>query len=118
MLLASMALLAGAQGALADTLDEAMSTAVETNPSLAAQRQRLRAAREALPQALSEALPQVSVGGLAARTDRDGEGPLIDTPPTEAWSASANASQLLFGSGRVLATTRAARAQNSGAAAE
>jgi outer membrane protein len=36
----------------------------------------------------------------------------------ETWSASANASQLLFGSGRVLASTRAARAQIRGAVAD
>jgi outer membrane protein len=45
-----MALLA-ASPAGAETLAEAMTGAVESNPTLAAQRQRLNAAREALPQA-------------------------------------------------------------------
>ncbi len=117
-LLVSVALLAlGVGPSLADTLEEAMSAAAETNPSLAAERQRLRAAREALPQAWAEALPQVSAQGLALRSDRDGEAPGIDTPSHESWSAAATGSQLLFGSGRVLASTRAARAQIRGAVA-
>jgi outer membrane protein len=102
----------------ADTLDEAMVSAVESNPSLAAQRQRLRATRENLPQAWAEALPQVSVSAGATVTDRDNETPFLDTDRTEDWSGSANASQLLFGSGRVVASTRAARAQIRGAVAD
>ncbi|MCA8886101.1 MAG: TolC family protein, partial [Hyphomonadaceae bacterium] len=43
---------------------------------------------------------------------------LLDADPTETWSSSANISQLLFGSGRVLASTRAARAQIAGAVAD
>ena len=37
---------------------------------------------------------------------------------TETWTGSASASQLVFGSGRVLASTRAARAQIRGAVAD
>ncbi|MGD9967434.1 MAG: TolC family outer membrane protein [Hyphomonadaceae bacterium] len=105
--------------AYGDTLGEAMASAQETNPTLAAQRQRLRATREALPQALAEALPQVSVSASANANDRDFEDPAIpDAGRTETWSAQANVSQLLFGSGRVLASTRAARAQIAGAVAD
>lgn len=107
--------------AAADTLAEAMSSAAESNPSLAAQRQRLRATREALPQAWAEALPQISLSAGATRTARSGnlpDGAPITTPADESWSGSANASQLLFGSGRVLASTRAARAQIRGAVAD
>lgn len=117
-LLLSIALVAGPGAAWADTLGEAMTLAAETNPSLAAQRQRLRATREALPQAWAEALPQVSVSGLAFNSDRDGLAPGVDTPSNQSWTATANASQLLFGSGRVLASTRAARAQIRGAVAD
>jgi outer membrane protein len=102
----------------ADTLTEAMVSAAESNPTLAAQRQRLRATREALPQAWSEALPQVSISGAATRRDTDSDNPLLDTGRREDWSASANASQLLFGSGRVMASTRGARAQIRGAVAD
>lgn len=119
-LIVSLAALSAVIGtADADTLAEAMTSAQESNPTLAAQRQRLRATREALPQALSAALPQVSVNGSATASDRDFEDPLIpDTGRSESWAAQANVSQLLFGSGRVLASTRAARAQIAGAVAD
>ena len=117
-LVLTLAVLAGAAPASAETLAEAMAGAVESNPTLGAQRQRLRATREALPQAWAEALPQVAVSGVAQASDRDGEAPGADTPRTETWTGSANASQLLFGSGRILASTRAARAQIRGAVAD
>lgn len=118
ILIASLAALAAASPAAAETLGEAMTAAVESNPTLAAQRQRLAATREALPQAWAEALPQISIGGVAQRTDRDSDNPALETGPVETWNASANASQLLFASGRVLSTTRAARAQIRGAVAD
>jgi outer membrane protein len=102
----------------ADTLDEAMASAAESNPTLAAQRARLRATREALPQAWADALPQISVSGSATARDSDNDNPILDTDRNEDWDASVNASQLLFGSGRVLASTRAARAQIRGAVAD
>jgi outer membrane protein len=118
-LIVSLAALSAAIGtAQADTLAEAMTAAQESNPTLAAQRQRLRATREALPQALSAALPQVSLSGSASASDRDSDNPLLEGDRTETWSSSANISQLLFGSGRVLASTRAARAQIAGATAD
>lgn len=119
-LIVSLAALSAALGtAQADTLGEAMVSAQESNPTLAAQRQRLRATQEALPQALSAALPQISVSASASASDRDYEDPgVTDVGRTETWTSSANISQLLFGSGRVLASTRAARAQIAGAAAD
>jgi outer membrane protein len=104
--------------ALADTLTEAMISAVDSNPTLAAQRQRLNATREALPQAWSEALPQVSLSGSATARDTDSDNPFLDSDRSEDWSASVGASQLLFGGGRVMASTRAARAQIQGAVAD
>jgi outer membrane protein len=117
-LIVSLAALSAAIGtAQADTLGEAMVSAQDSNPTLAAQRQRLRATREA--QALSAALPQVSLSASASASDRDFEDPLTpDDGRQETWSSSANISQLLFGSGRVLASTRAARAQIAGATAD
>jgi outer membrane protein len=118
-LIVSLAALSAAIGtAQADTLVEAMTSAQESNPTLAAQRQRLRATREVLPQALSAALPQVSVSASASAGDRDSDNPLLEGDRTETWASSANISQLLFGSGRVLASTRAARAQIAGATAD
>jgi outer membrane protein len=112
------ALMAATAPASAETLAESMTSAVEGNPTLAAQRARLNATREVLPQAWSDALPHVSLSGVAQAVDRDSEDPLTDTSRIETWSASANISQLLFGSGRVLASTRAARAQIAGAVAD
>jgi|CXWL01.1.fsa_nt_gi outer membrane protein len=121
LLMVSLLALAVAMPASADTLGEAMSAAAESNPSLAAQRARLRATREALPQAWAEALPQVSLSAGATRRAFGGEnadGTPVTAPAQEDWSGSASASQLLFGSGRVLASTRAARAQIRGAVAD
>lgn len=118
LLTVSLLALALAAPAQADTLADAMNDAIQSNPTLAAQRQRLNATREALPQAWAEALPQVSITGVAAASDRDSDNPLLETDRNETWTASANASQLIFGSGRVLASTRAARAQIRGAVAD
>lgn len=114
-LMVSLMALAIAMPANADTLADAMTSAVDGNPSLAAQRQRLNATREALPQAWAEALPQVSLSAGANVGDRY---PTPDDERTETWSGSASASQLLFASGRILASTRSARAQIRGAVAD
>ncbi len=116
-LMISFLALSVAMPANADTLADAMSDAIQSNPSLAAARQRVNATRETLPQAWSEALPQVSVSGSASASDRDADFALLDGDREENWSANASASQLLFAGGRVLGTTRAARAQIRGAIA-
>lgn len=119
LVIASLAaLIAATSPVSAETLAESMVSAVESNPTLAAQRQRLNATREALPQALSAALPQVSVSAGASASDRDSDNPALDGDRGETWTASGNVSQLLFGSGRVVASTRAARAQIAGAVAD
>jgi len=104
---AASALIAPAYG---ETLDEAVASAVETNPSLAAQRARLNATREQLPQARADLLPQLSVSAGADRTNND-----LGTD--EGWSAGLSASQLLFAGGRTLASVRQARANIAGAIA-
>jgi len=119
LVIASLAaLIAATSPVSAETLAESMVSAVESNPTLAAQRQRLNATREALPQALSTALPQVSVSAGASASDRDSDNPALEGDRGETWTANANVSQLLFGSGRVVASTRAARAQIAGAVAD
>jgi outer membrane protein len=110
------ALLAAASAAEAQTLAEAMTQAEATNPVLAAQRQRLRATKEALPQAWSEALPQLSLSANATTSDSYGPGSVGDR--RESWSGGVTASQLLFASGSVLASTRSARARIAGALAD
>ncbi|HRE45109.1 MAG TPA: TolC family protein, partial [Terricaulis sp.] len=113
----SLLALCVAMPAAADTLPEAQAAALDSNPTLAAQRQRLNATREALPQAWAEMLPQISLSGSATRSDRDSDNPALEGDRQENWSAGASASQLLFDSGRVAASTRGARAQIRGAVA-
>lgn len=117
LLIASLAALTAGMpmAASADTLADAMSTAVQTNPSLGAARQRLRATREVLPQAWSEALPQINLSAGATRADFSGD---LGDGHSETWNAGADASQLLFASGRIIGTTRAARAEIRGAVAD
>ena len=91
--------------------------------SLAAQRARLDATREALPQAWSEALPQISLSASASAANRYGgtsssSSSTVSNGSSSDWDGSANVSQLLFASGRVLGTTRSARAQIEGAVAD
>lgn len=118
MLIASLAAIVAVMApASAETLAESMASAIDSNPTLAAQRQRLNATREALPQAWAAALPQVSLSASATRSNRESDIPSVDDGERETWSSSANVSQLLFGSGRVIASTRAARAQIAGAVA-
>lgn len=119
LVIASLAAIAAVIApASAETLAESMVSAIESNPTLAAQRQRLNATRETLPQAWAAALPQVSLSAVAGGSDRDSDNPLLENDRSETWSANANVSQLLFGSGRVMASTRAARAQIAGAVAD
>ncbi|MBS0384426.1 MAG: TolC family protein, partial [Proteobacteria bacterium] len=115
ILMASLMALAVASPAAAEPLSEAMLAAVQTNPTLAAQKARLNATREALPQAWSDALPQISLTAGASNSDIDHITP--DPPASRSWSATASGSQLLFASGRIIATTRAANAEIRGAVA-
>jgi outer membrane protein len=116
--LTSLAVLAAliAGPAAADTLPEAMTTALDGNPTLAAARARLAATKEAVPQAWAEALPQISLSA-GASVANSYPTPNVDAQSKD-WSGTASVSQLLFGSGRVLFSTRAARAQVRGAVAD
>jgi len=100
--------------AMAETLDEALSEAVNSNPALGAERARLAAAREVVPQALSDGLPQVSLSAGASRFEGHGS---EAAPQSDSWTGSATASQLLFSSGHFLANLNAARAESRGAVA-
>lgn len=94
--------------------------AISTNPGLAAERARVRAVRQALPQAWAELLPQVSADASAIEQDssEDEFRPAFTIrEQPEYWIASVRSSTLLFGSGRVLASTRQARARIASAVA-
>lgn len=55
--------------AFAQTLEEALSAAYNSNPTIAAERARQRATRELTPQAVAGALPQVTGGASYIKTD-------------------------------------------------
>ena len=67
--LALGSLVLGAAPAGAESLRDALALAYETNPTIRAERARLRATREARAQAWAGALPQVTAGGSVDRTD-------------------------------------------------
>lgn len=115
LLLIAAALAAFTVEAHAETLNEAMAAALGTNPTIEAQRSRLEATRENLPQARAAALPSLSVSAGATASRRDGGG--SPESSSESWSSSASASQLIFASGAVAASTRQARAGIAGAEA-
>ena len=104
--------------AMAETMPEAMASALRTSPSLASARAQVAAVRETLPIAWAEALPQISASGAANQIERSERSfaSLVRESP-DYWIASVNTSTLLFGSGRVLASTRQARAQIASAVA-
>jgi len=55
--------------AQAETLQDALSLAYQTNPTIRAERARLRATREAKAQAYSNALPQITASGSYNKND-------------------------------------------------
>jgi len=116
--------------ASAETLQEAMATAYQTNPTLMSERSKLRATDELVPQALSNWRPTVTVSGNATRSNTytyNGAGSQIGgttsgTPQgTQVTSAGTliynnetmgvQVTQPIFRGGRTVAQTRQAEAQ-------
>lgn len=130
LLSAGASLLAlSAPAAFAQTLEEALSAAYNSNPTIAAERARQRATKELTPQAVAGALPQVS--GAASYTKTDGNqtidprafNPISTDPPfrrsfeLETTSYEVSGSQAVFTGFRNFNAIRAARARvKSGAA--
>ena len=118
----SMAVLAGFLGlasssAYAETLAEALAEAYGTNPDLVAERSRVRAVDEQVPQALSNWRPQVVVSGRYGfrRIDRE-TGAGVNTDRTDQpQSIGLTISQNLFRGFRTQAETE--RAENRVSAA-
>jgi outer membrane protein len=97
----------------AQTLDEALRVAVAGNPAIAAERARLKAAEEAVPQARSGALPSISAAASATSSRNrleDGAGGPTVRSSSDAWTSGVSASQTLFASGGVFADIRRAKA--------
>jgi outer membrane protein len=107
LLLASSALwlanLAVAGGARAMTLQEALAAAYNNNPTLLAQRARLRESDEGVPQALSGWRPTVQFTGSAGvqRNETTGTTQRTLTPRT----LDLNVTQPLYNGGRTVAAT-------------
>ncbi len=118
MLGAVLAASAVAAPAYAYTLEEGTQATVMTSPVLGGERARLEAVRETMPLAWSELLPQISVEGNAVDQHRS-ETIFVSTirERPNYWIATLRSSTLLFGSGRVWATTRQARSQVASAVA-
>ncbi|MEJ0059862.1 MAG: TolC family protein [Terricaulis sp.] len=115
--------LAAAMPAAADTLDEAMASAVNSNPQ---PRGPARATRRE-PGSVAPSLGRSVAASPRSRRARGASNSygtttngvsLDNSPRDESWNGSASASQLLWSSGRILATTRAARASIRGAVAD
>jgi TolC family type I secretion outer membrane protein len=95
--------------AAAETLQEALAAAYENNPDLRAERARLRATDENVPQALSGWRPSVtasgSIGRERARTS------LIDEQQLTPTIKQLDLTQPLYRGGRTVAQTRQAESQ-------
>ena len=103
---ASAVAVLAAMPASAETLTEAMAEAYTTNPSLLAERARLRATDEELNQANAGWRPTVIVNGSAGWTE-DYENDISG----DSWSADITASQNIFDGGAVFARRGIAKAQ-------
>ena len=93
--------IAPAQG---ETLKEALEIAYQTNPTIRAERARLRATQESKAQAWANALPQVSAQSDYSRTDTSqtavvrcrAEGPTTVDRKLDTFNAGVNAQQPIF----------------------
>ena len=127
---AAMALLIGVAPASAETLQEAMASAYQTNPTIQSERSKLRATDELVPQALSNWRPTVTLSGNATRsstytyinsgstiggvTSGSPQGSQVTSAGTLIYNAETmgvQVTQPIFRGGRTLAQTRQAEAQ-------
>lgn len=85
----------------AETLRDALALAYETNPTIRAERARLKAVRETKAQAWAGALPQISASGSYSRVDSTqtlnfGDGPINVDNNLNTISGAVNAEQAIF----------------------
>ena len=119
-LLAAAALcLAGPQAAFAETLEDALALAYQSNPTIRAERARLRATEELKAQAWANALPQIQADGSYSHLkDTQNFNPLVVdtggqavTSELNPLTAGVSAQQPLFRGFRNLNAIRQARAR-------
>lgn len=94
-------MLALAPPAQAETLHDALALAYETNPTIRAERARLKAVRETKAQAWAGALPQLTASGSYSRVDSTqtlnfGDGPVNVDNNLNTISGAVNAEQAIF----------------------
>jgi outer membrane protein len=106
----ALALLLGASAlpAAAQTLGEAAKLALESNPSVRAQREQLSISREGYIQARSALLPNIN-GQVSVNTDRPKPAPF--GYPVNQSEVGVGLTQQLYAGGRTVAGMRAAKAQ-------
>lgn len=116
LLMCSVLVSVGVSGANAESLDEALIAAYESNPTLMAERAGLRATGESIWQARAGWMPTVTLqGSMGTREVTDKITDLvIETDPV---SGSAVVSQPIFRGGATFYGTKAAKAQTRAAEA-
>ena len=125
-----LACFVGGAPALGETLEQAMASAYQSNPTLLSERSKLRATDELVPQALSNWRPTVTVSGNATRsnlysyinsgstiggtTSGTPQGTQVTSAGTIVYNAETmglSVTQPIFRGGRTVAQTRQAEAQ-------
>jgi len=96
--------------AVAQTLEAALATAYQNNPTLQAQRAQLRATDEAVPQAMAGWRPTITASGATGQSSVDGNlfAQTTGSQSRSPSSVSLNVSQPLFRGGRTFYETRQA----------
>ncbi len=102
-MLTATLVLAGGQGAGAQTLAEALADAYTTNPTLGASRAELRTVNEGVPQALANWRPEIFLTGSAGKSRIDRE--TSDAETLTPLDATAEVIQPLYRGGRTVAAT-------------
>src|SRR5579859_7664341 len=125
-----LACFVGGAPALGETLEQAMASAYQSNPTLLSERSKLRATDELVPQALSNWRPTVTVSGNATRsilyssinsgstiggtTSGTPQGTQVTSAGTIVYNAETmglSVTQPIFRGGRTVAQTRRSEAQ-------
>lgn len=108
--LAMMAGMAGIVPAAAQSFDEALVNAYQSNPTLRAARAQLRATNERVPQALSNWRPKVELEGSAGTAYDDRDKPVDDGSSRTPAGGELKVTQPLYRGGQTVAGTE--RAEN------
>lgn len=128
---ASLAILVSVMPASAETLEQALATAYQSNPTILGERSKLRATDELVPQALSNWRPTVTVTGNITRSNLNqyinsgGVGGSTSGTPSGGQAETSSSSTLIYNAdtmgvqvteaifrgGRTVAQTRQAEAQ-------